>query len=76
MQFKNFCRLNARTKRAFFELNALALIKMFRLWVEEADAKTASRQPPPHFNGLLERVMDFIDSVLSDPRVLDVDTLR
>lgn len=66
-QFKSFCKLNASSRSAFFELNSLALICVFqewisRMWVLVTLSPSISIM---EFDQVLVKVHQFVPSLLN-----------
>ena len=74
VHFKNFCDLNAQSKRTFFVLHGLAFVYLFTLWRKMADQNKSKL--PPMFNLAIDGTMDAIHRVLSGGNVENLTDLR
>ena len=61
--FKNFCRLNARDKKTFYEVNAQMLIYLYASWLRAI--RSNQSKIPPNFQTSINDTMDCCERVLS-----------
>ena len=71
-QFKRFCALNAKNKKAFFELHAYAFISLFNEWLKEYEK---TKPMMPNFYAIQDRVKLRIHVMLEDQSLTEVKAL-
>lgn len=60
--FKNFCRLNARDKKTFYEINAQMLMFLYASWLKAM--RENQSKIPPNFQNSINSTMDCCERVL------------
>mmetsp|Transcript_26240 Transcript_26240/g.19709 ORF Transcript_26240/g.19709 Transcript_26240/m.19709 type:complete len:86 (-) Transcript_26240:71-328(-) len=62
LNFKNFCALNSKSKKTFFEIHSFALKVLFKLWHRESNKKG---EDEPAFFLIMQETKEFVTRLLS-----------
>jgi hypothetical protein len=74
-QFKRFVKLNAMSKKTFYEINAFALRYLYYLWKKEVKKCKQERSTFPNFNLVLDETRLSLHGFLRH-RITDLDDLK
>jgi ELMO/CED-12 family len=72
-QLKRFARMNASSKRAFYELHCFLMIFTFKLWLQDY---SLSKPRMPNFNLILAQAKLQLHELLRSPLVTSVEVLK
>ena len=72
-QFKRFARMNALSKRAYYELHSFLMIFTYELWLQEY---ALSKPRMPNFNLILAQAKLQVHELLRSPLVTSVEVLK